>query len=455
MIDSDPRDLPELRVCVVEEGRRGRADWERCEIGTNLRFSIASMAAYFYARWEPIVFDTMVVAAAVEYCDRLKKRPSLGWARAIYLHVPVDAPQHWRSEPVSNALHSALNLLTGDCWHITFGKRRKATAQPGQDILHLNPDMQAVMPFSDGLDSRAVSALMEKQYGARLVHMRLGTKTWDQPRNASGRKQPFQAVPYQIRTNGRSTEATARSRGFKFAILSGLAAYLAKAPAVIVSESGQGAIGPVLVPVGHAHEDYRNHPVFMSLMTEFLEALLAYKVEFQFPRLWSTKGETLAEYATLGRNDWRGTRSCWQDNRQASVEGTRRQCGICAACMLRRMSLHTAKLHETPNNYIWDDLSKPDFYRAVASGFNGGLKMKREYAIAGTLHLHHLAGLRKSALSVQTLDLNAFHLSRALGLPKTEVAAKVDRLLGQHEQEWSSFKNALGEESFILEWLGQ
>jgi hypothetical protein len=455
MTDIDMRELPELRVCIVEKGGRGRAHWQRCEIETNLRFSLEDMAAYFYARWEPIVFDAMLVAAAVEFCDKVKKRPPLGWAREIHLHVPVDAPAHWGSDAVSEALHAALNLLTGDRWNITFGKRRRATAQPSQDTMPFDPGMEAVMPFSDGLDSRAVSALMEQKYGGGLVRMRLGTKMWDQPISASGRKQPFQAVPYQVKTNGKASEATARSRGFKFAILSGLAAYLAKAPAVIVSESGQGAVGPVLVPVGHAHEDYRNHPVFMTMMTEFLEVLLGYKVKFLFPRLWHTKGETLAEYAALGRDDWKDTRSCWQDNRHASVDGHRRQCGICAACMLRRMSLHAAQLHEASDVYIWDDLSKPDFDGAAASGFKGGRKIKKQYAIAGALHLHHMAGLRKSALSKQTLDLNAFHLSRALGLPKAEVAVKVDRMLGQHEQEWSAFTNALGRESFVLEWVGQ
>jgi hypothetical protein len=455
MSDIDMRELPELRVCVVEKGGRGRAGWQRCEIETNLRFSLEDMAAYFYARWEPIVFDTMLVAAAVEFCDKIMKRPPLGWAREIYLHVPVDAPEHWASGAVSEALHAALNLLTGDRWHITFGKRRRASAQPSQNTMPFDPGMAAVMPFSDGLDSCAVSALMDETYGSGLVRMRLGPKKRDQPISASGRKQPFQAVPYQVKTNGKAPEATGRSRGFKFAILSGLAAYLAKAPAVIVSESGQGAVGPVLVPVGHAHEDYRNHPVFMAMMTEFLDVLLGYKIKFLFPRLWHTKGETLAEYAALGRSDWKDTRSCWQDNRQVSVDRHRRQCGICAACMLRRMSLHAAQLQEAPDVYIWDDLSQPDFEPAAASGFKGGKKIKKQYAIAGALHLHHMAGLRKSALSKQTLELNAFHLSRVLDLPKAEVAQKVDRMLGQHEQEWSAFTNALGKESFVLEWVGQ
>ncbi len=72
----------------------------------------------------------------------------------------------------------------------------------------------------------------------------------------------------------RFVESSARSRGFKFAVLSGLAAYLAKANKVFVPESGQGALGPAIVTVGQAYEDFRNHPRFTKKMSAFLKALL-------------------------------------------------------------------------------------------------------------------------------------------------------------------------------------
>jgi hypothetical protein len=90
---------------------------------------------------------------------------------------------------------------------------------------------------------------------------------------------PFTSVPYQVTPGvGESTESSARSRGFKFALISGLAAYLAKANQVIVSESGQGSLGPVLVTVGQAYEDYRTHPLFTERMEKFLGALLNHQV---------------------------------------------------------------------------------------------------------------------------------------------------------------------------------
>jgi hypothetical protein len=315
-----------------------------------------------------------------------------------------------------------------------------------------------VVPFSDGLDSRAVGALLSKEHGDKVVRVRLGTKRSDRPKDSEGRKQPFMAVPYRIRPGERRFgESSARSRGFKFSMLSGLAAYLAKANKVFVPESGQGALGPSLVTVGQAYEDFRNHPRFTRKMSVFLKALLGHDIVFEFPRLWSTKGQTLEAYAACNGHsrEWSTTRSCWQDQRQASVNGHHRQCGICAACMLRRMSLHTAKLIEPKENYVWENLSARDFTEGAASGFDKIKEVQRHYAIAGALHLDHLASLRHAPHFAPALDFHAFQISEAMGLPEKKVHVKLDRLLTQHETEWKDFMDSLGPQSFIANWIGR
>ena len=129
--------------------------------------------------------------------------------------------------------------------------------------------------------------------GDKLIRVRLGTKASD-GKALHKLRQPFTSVPYHVRADkGEFVESSARSRGFKFALISGLAAYLTKAGQVIVSESGQGALGPALVPVGQGYEDYRSHPQFTDRMERFLEALLQHKVRFSFTQLWLTKAETL------------------------------------------------------------------------------------------------------------------------------------------------------------------
>jgi 7-cyano-7-deazaguanine synthase in queuosine biosynthesis len=310
-----------------------------------------------------------------------------------------------------------------------------------------------VIPFSEGLDSRSVAGLMAKEYGSRLIRVRLGTKTDDRPMDPSGRKSPFTAVPYKVRRcDYRFPETSARSRGFKFALLSGLAAYLAKADLIIQPESGQGALGPALVPVGQAYEDYRNHPLFTAKMSVFLKALLGGDIRFEFPRLWHTKGETLREYVFgSSQPDWADTRSCWQDNRNVSVDSHRRQCGVCAACMLRRLSVHAAGLSEAPETYVWEDLRVASFENGAVARFRK-TSAQRNYAVAGALHLDHLAGLRRSRIHRPGLESCIRQTAAARGKPELEVRTGLDRLLACHEKEWKEFMEFLGPKSFVSRW---
>jgi hypothetical protein len=450
---------PDIQVNVQEEGGPIRAGWIPCEIGTNLIFSTHSLASYFFAKWEPVVFDLFLLAAAVEFCDRIQRRPGLGWGRNFVLRLPVHDSALWKQPAVHESLHDALEFLTGDRWQVTFYKRRKPAPAARQEMFIWPTGAEAVIPFSDGLDSRAVGGLMAEKYGSHLVRVRLGPKKNDQPRDSFGRKQPFKAVPYKVKKGtSRFVEASARSRGFKFAVLSGSAAYFAKAGKVIVPESGQGALGPTLVPVGQAYEDYRNHPLFMKRMTVFLKSLLGYEVTFEFPRLWFTKGETLKDYLALtaGKNDeWSSTRSCWQDNRYVSVDHHRRQCGICAACMLRRLSVHAAELDEAPETYVWENLSARNFVEGVAPGFTKFTHSQKPYAIAGTQHLDHLANLAQSPAAERSLQLATFQLAQSLGKTEAEIQPKLDRLLSQHKKEWKNYMNSLGSQSFVVQWTSQ
>lgn len=122
--------------------------------------------------------------------------------------------------------------------------------------------------------------------------------------------------------------------------------------------------------------------------------------------------------------------------------------------MLRRQSVHAAGLSEDKERYVWENLSAPTFDQGAAGTFQGVTKAMREYAIAGTLHLDHLATLRSSVTGRNAVDLCAFQLSKSQNLPEEETRAKLDRLLEQHEKEWRSFMNSLGEQSFVAEWIG-
>lgn len=447
--------LPQVRVDVVEHGMRARRGRDACVIGGDIKFSTSQLESYCLADWEAAIFDALVLTAAIEFCDRTRRRQVHTWAREIELRVPVHEPERWNDRTVSDALHDAIGFLTGDVWSISFTARSKRVTKPQQFHFDIPRDPCVVIPFSEGLDSRAVAGLMHKELGERLIRVRLGSKAFEPATPPSGKKQPFTSVPYRVRplelTN---VEPSARSRGFKFAMASGLAAYLIKAERIIFPESGQGSLGPVLVPVGQAYADYRNHPVFTERMERFLAALFRHRIRFDFPQLWHTKGETLSRFVKKcdDGHAWANTWSCWRQNRQVSVEHKKRQCGICAACMLRRLSVHAAGLTESPQLYVWENLSAPTFVAGAAPKFRHDGRGNFEYAIAGTLHLDHLAGFRHSAINRSAYDLAVSQLSRSRELAPSDVKAKLDRLLAKHEEEWKNFLASLGSNSFVAKW---
>lgn len=452
---TQPISEPDLAIHVVEPGVRPGASSVRCKIGENVEFSTASLESYFFARWEPVAWDALLVAAAVEFADRTKSRPAYTWGRNFELRIPVHNPGLWNSSKVETTLRDALEFLTGDQWRFEFVNRKKDVERPEQIQLSLDPLVEAVIPFSNGLDSCAVAGLIERRIGNKLVRIRLGSGLHE-GKALSRQRKAFTRIPYDISPGEKPfVESSARSRGFKFAMISGIAAFLSNAAEIIVPESGQGALGPSLVTVGQAGEDYRSHPLFTRRMEAFLKTLLGHTVSYEFPQIWNTKAETLRQFVDECKDSsWEKTRSCWQQNRQSSVDGVWRHCGICAACMLRRLSVHAAGLKEPKETYVWEDLSAASFKAGAAAKFERDriTTAMREYAIAGALHLDHLAGMLDSPAKAPTLDLAADQLGESLGISEEQSRQRLNRLLQQHSREWKNFMSSLGKNSFIHDW---
>lgn len=436
-------------VDIVEPGVQARPGAELAELGAAIRLSTEGLETYFFSNWRPALFDLLVVAAAAEYCDAAKARSTISWARTFNVRVAVHNPGLWSSAPVKSALEDALTFLTGDTWSFSFVARQKSAESMRPLSLELPANAKAIMPYSDGLDSRAVHALIAKALGgSALVRVRLGSVGVDDPLRER-RRAAFTLVPYKVRVPARK-ESSARSRGFKFAVVTGVAAQIANVERIVVTESGQGAFGPMMAVSGQIYPDYRVHPLFTARMERLFEALVGSSARYEYPRLWSTKAETLAEAAALPNPPtWDDTRSCWQQSRHASVDSHRRQCGICAACMLRRMSMFNAGLAEPANSYIWEDLSAPTLEAGAAPGFTGITGSMREHAIAGVLHMDHLAELATAPSAVRAVRRVARETAEVLHEDPVAIEALLHSLLARHAAEWRRFLAALAPTSFV------
>lgn len=447
-----------FKVCVLEKRASLPSGWTACVIDQHITFKPSVLGSYCFAPWQPIIFDLLLVAAAVNFCDWSHKRSASAWPRIFEVRVPVHEPSLWNDPAVRDALHEALRYLTGDTWSFAFVARDRPFDPVPEQPLPMPANNQAVIAFSKGLDSRSVAGWYDAEHGRdAIIRVRVGKGDRRQPTD-----RPFTALPFKIAPVGDSHETSSRARGFKFAAVSGLAAYLSNVSEIIVPESGSGALGPFLVRYGRMYSDYRNHPRFFRLMESFLSAVLKKQLTFKQPRLWCTKGESLLQYLehpkvdrAFSQLDLLDTRSCWQDRHFVGDGVRKRQCGVCASCMLRRLSMHTAGIEEPRETYSWEDLNVSNLVDGALARHKDRIGPSlRNYAVAGTLHLKQLARLRGQYDYGASVAQQAREMAAAMGEEQQMVVKALDEFLQRHEEQWRSYLATLDAGSFVRKWAG-
>ena len=441
-----------LTLHIVEKGvgsKDGpRGDETVAAIGTDIQFDLSTLNTYYYDRWKPIHHDLLVVCSAVEFADRRCGRHAKRSSRWFQITLPVLDLSAWKRPEVRAHLIDVLRHLTGDEWHFSFVQSANSpVSDMRQRTLPFPSSKEFVIPYSNGLDSRCVSGIFDT--GDSVVRVRL-TKTKDSLRYG---ERPFDRIPFTV-SIASSRVSCVRSRGFKFAAIAAIAGHLSGVQKIIMPESGQGALGPVLLQLYNIYADYRNHPTFFRKMERFIEVLLEYSVSYEQPRLWYTKGETIGTFLAQSgtkRESLYSTRSCWQQRWNARLDGKLRQCGLCAACLLRRMSMHAADVDEPSDTYTIGVLTAPRYEDAIPRSKCTRLSgTMLEYGIVGARFLQRLAEMAK--LPDSGLRPHVFEIARATGLSEQDTGKALRRLLQQHAEEWLNFLSAQGQRSFIRSW---
>lgn len=423
-------------------GREGVA-----EIGQQIRFDAEILDSFDVAGCLSRHFDLLVVCAAIEVADRRWER-SRAWARTFNLRIPVIDLERWQKPAVEHHLRRALGFLTGDNWQFTFVQAKNGSPIGARQIpLAFNKTKKFAIAYSDGLDSRAVTGLSGGADQALCIRVS-GNRQRRQKSDS-----PFERIPFDTR-DYRKSESSFRSRGFKFAAVTAMAAQLYQVSRIVVPESGQGALGPAILPLHNVYADYRNHPAFFRRMEQFLHALLDWNVKFEQPRLWYTKGQTLQEFLQLpGKTplDLTQTHSCWQTRRIVNV-GHRKQCGLCAACLLRRQSLHAAGIEEESGVYVVADLREASIGAALSQvADKADRDIMIEYGSVGARHLQHLADL--AGRPDELLHTHASQIATATGEACDETTRRLRAMLSVHAEEWKAFRSELGRDSFLNGWM--
>ena len=76
------RERPGIHVDVVEPGTVTRPGTLPCVIDEHLRFNTAKMESYFFAQWEPVLYDAFLLAAAVDWSSDLGD-PTVGFIALV------------------------------------------------------------------------------------------------------------------------------------------------------------------------------------------------------------------------------------------------------------------------------------------------------------------------------------------------------------------------------------
>ncbi len=440
-----------LTLHIVEPGTQLRAwpsgDKAIAEIGTEIVFDPSILDTYDYKGWQPVHHDLLLVCAAVEFVDRRCGRRPRRWSRLFHIRVPVIELTVWQRPEVRALLHDTLTHLTGDDWNFSFIQAEDSVAMGmRQRNLPFRNRKEFVIAYSDGLDSRCVSGLFET--GESAVRVRV-TQNKDRVKEA---ERPFDRIPFAVKLAS-PRESGGRFRAFKFSAITAITAHLSSVQRILVPESGQGALGPVLLPLHNIYADYSNHPTFFRKMERFVKALLGYSVTYEQPRLWYTKGETIGAFlahSAKGQEAVLSTRSCWQQRWNVRFAGKLRQCGLCLACLLRRMSLHAANVNEPADTYTVGNLTSACYNDAIPRSNRNRLRHTMvEYGSVGARHLQQLADVAELPA---VLRPHVFEIARATGASERDTRNSLRKLLLKHAEEWRDFVSCQGKHSFIKNW---
>ena len=440
------------RLRVIEKDqepdRTCPKDAQTAMVGREIIFNAAVLDTFDVRGFRPVHYDLMLLCAAIEFADRRWKRPQ-SWNRDLHVMVPVTDLGAWQKREVLESLNSVLRHLTCDEWKLSFVQAENPSPiGERQGELRFPNTKTFAIAYSKGLDSRAVAALSGDRDQAlciRVAQYRQHRKTGDSY---------FAQIPFKVHVP-RSNESSFRSRGFQFAAVTAIAAHLSNLTRIVTPESGQSALGPVLLPLHNIYSDYRNHPTFFRKMERFIKALLSHRVHYEQPRLWYTKGQTLRAFLDLPgkrKDHLTNTRSCWQNRRIVNSGGSKKHCGLCAACLLRRQSLHAVGVSETPDKYVVPDLNATDVTAAL-SGIprTADRKIMVEYGSVGARHLQHFADM--AILPDDKLRVHVSEIATATGAPPHETLKNLRTLLVTHAEEWRAFLAAQGEQSFLKNWM--
>jgi 7-cyano-7-deazaguanine synthase in queuosine biosynthesis len=297
------------------------------------------------------------IFAADMICDR--GEGDLDWSRSISLFVPVRDPDHWSR--LSASIQDIFGALTDDRLQLHFIEET-APGDPPRTRKKPFPQVEGVALLSGGMDSfvGALQLLDAQQLPFLFVsHSSSGAATQSQTSvrkvlKALSPGSEYPSFTAQKQQNFPGNEQSQRSRSMLYM---GAAATVAAALGVDTVYLNENGVLALHLPMSEArigsYSTRTASPHVLDDMEALASAALGCTIKFSNILLQMTKPEVAALGANLGQADaLKDTISCWSAGR------TRRHCGYCAPCIMRRISceLHGLDDAEYENDIFTDEV---------------------------------------------------------------------------------------------------
>lgn len=394
-----------------------------------------------------LVHDILLICTSVNLCDKSAKRIT-DWSRTFLVQLPVYRIDIWKRADILKQLTNVLELLTNDSWKFIFVQNKLCRFLRTQEQLIQPPKFDRIIPTSEGLDSYITSSqfILENSDCLRLHIKRSSSHFLNELQSMS----PLVQIPLNIgqkeTRNSKFTETSFRSRSLTHFLVAGMVSALNNCNMVSIGEAFQGTVGVSLIDPYLGKENYGNHPILTNAISHLLRLIFDKDILFDFPNLWKTKGEVMSSFFQLSPTDdwWNRARSCWRDQRTASFEGKLYECGVCANCLLTRMSLYTANRDRKSidSRYLAHNLSSLNFTDMFQLP-ESKLRKYHEKTFKESVHeLSRLANLDMNDVST-TLERRVRCLSTEIGFSYSDALDRIQKAVSTYRREIFDFMGPL------------
>ena len=426
--------------------------------GDHFRFDLDALNSFCLGDLPRSLVDLLRIASAVYVVDRLvKRRPKDGAksaTRTIGLKLDVLQDSLWNRPEVRDALHEAVEFVTGDFWDFEFERDSQEYKWKTGFLPFSKSDAPPlVCLYSSGLDSAAGLVARMNENPERYV---IPVTVWHQPRQRHLVSQQYDFLRTHYRRKGfhtqieplivkvammwktaaedKNQETSQRSRSFLFTVLGAITAIMQRQRVVEMFESGIGAINlPLMAGMVGSSATRSSHPAFLRHMSKLCSLVANTDLTFTLPFEDWTKGEVVE---ALADPELRAFAAMSASCVHFPIRHKKyKQCGLCPACIFRRAALASAGVEEPKDIYRYDFLGS-------AERINTLPEKRLAYLKAFLLQVARLRDIENHARLPAAIER---HVVGTGIIRRGEPQKDVIQLLARYRDEWTEIASVARE----------